>query len=84
VLESHFGLLIKPLALDARVPGSNPTVDGNFSTSSLKALGKPLRLLSAIKITAVKFSRNFNFNFNFYKYRVLKRRSSDPSIDFSR
>jgi len=36
--------LVSMLAINARVPGSNPTIDGYFSTS-LKALGKPLRLL---------------------------------------
>jgi len=36
--------LVSTLAINARVPGSNPTIDGYFSIS-LKALGKPSRLL---------------------------------------
>jgi len=36
--------LVSTLAINARVPGSNPTIDGYFSTS-LRALGKPSRLL---------------------------------------
>jgi len=38
------------LAINARVSGSNPTIDGYFSTS-LKSLGKPSRLLQCYKNT---------------------------------
>jgi len=36
--------LVSTLAINAKVPRSNPTIDGYFSTS-LEALGKPSRLL---------------------------------------
>jgi len=36
--------LVRMLAINAMVTGSNPTIDGYFSTS-LKELGKPSRLL---------------------------------------
>jgi len=37
------------LVLNARIPGSNPTADGYFLTSSLKALCKSRRLLKRYK-----------------------------------
>jgi len=37
-LVRNFGKVVRVRAVHARIPGSNPTVDGYISTSFLKAL----------------------------------------------
>jgi len=52
--------LVSTLAINARVPGSNPTIDGYFS-NSLKALGKPSRLLQRYKNAGCGIQLNLFF-----------------------